>query len=123
MDVLVGDEEKRVSNLCESTREHPDNVLAYEQLSHELHSHQRFFRSMFLLEQDVGSIERDHVVRQWKTLRKKICVWMFNHANGIAVGKIRYNRRGEMESDALSVQERADELGISVPGGVIGNPY
>lgn len=40
-------------------------------------------------------------------------IWLFDPANGLAVGKIRYSGRGNVALDGLSVQVSTKKLGIS----------
>lgn len=57
------DKERKICNNCESIRPHPDNVQAYEYFTRHLYNLHRFFRALFLLEQDGSAIQRDRVVQ------------------------------------------------------------
>lgn len=61
------------------------------------------------------TIERDRIVRQWTTLRNVIRAWLFNPVNGIAVGQLRYNGRGEVAVDSCSVRGSTDEMCVTPP--------
>lgn len=59
-----------------------------------------------------GSVERDRIVREWSILRNDVHRWIWDPANRIAVGDLRYEGLGRVCADVYTVGDSESKRGI-----------